>query len=205
MSLRSHLCPPGWSGIVVLGGAALATAPDHGTARRIEQALGDLPAVALADGGTLGGRLPAAEILGPAALAYLDPAEFQARPGLRGLGARLGGARRGLPGLAPRHRAPERADRLRGPRPRVRRRVSRRRPRGRGRQAAPVAGAPAFLPPGRPRPGIPGAGLPGEHPPRRCRRCGRSGVTADGTDDRVGHLLLSRCVGVHGGGGGTRQ
>lgn len=81
VSPRSSLCPPGWSGIVVIGGAVLATAPDHDTARRIEQALGGLPVAALADGGTLGGRLPAAEILGPAALAYLDPVEFKPRPG----------------------------------------------------------------------------------------------------------------------------
>ena len=26
---RSYLCPPGWAGMVVLGSAALATAPDH--------------------------------------------------------------------------------------------------------------------------------------------------------------------------------
>jgi hypothetical protein len=26
---RSSLCPPGWVGIVVIGDAALATAPDH--------------------------------------------------------------------------------------------------------------------------------------------------------------------------------
>jgi RimJ/RimL family protein N-acetyltransferase len=78
---RSYLCPPGWAGIVVLGSAALATAPDHDTARFIEQALSGQPAASLTDTGVLSSRLPAAEILGPASLAYLDPAEFRPQPG----------------------------------------------------------------------------------------------------------------------------
>jgi hypothetical protein len=77
----SLLCPPGWAGIVVLGGEALATAPDPGTARLIEQALGGLPAASLNDAYLLRSRLPVAEILGPASLAYLDQAEFSPRPG----------------------------------------------------------------------------------------------------------------------------
>jgi GNAT superfamily N-acetyltransferase len=78
---QSCLCPPGWAGIVVLGGAALATAPDHDTARFVGQALSGLPAASLTDTEVLSSRLPAAEILGPAALAYLAPAEFRRRPG----------------------------------------------------------------------------------------------------------------------------
>ena len=81
VSPRSYLCPPGWAGIVVLGGAALATAPDHKTARVVEQALSGLPASALTDTEVLGSRLPVAEIRGPAALAYLDSAEFRPPPG----------------------------------------------------------------------------------------------------------------------------
>jgi RimJ/RimL family protein N-acetyltransferase len=81
VSPRSYLCPPGWAGIVVLGGAALATAPDSETARLVEQALSGLPAASLTDAGVLASRLPAAEILGPAVLAYLDPAEFRPQPG----------------------------------------------------------------------------------------------------------------------------
>jgi hypothetical protein len=57
---------------VVLGGAALATAPDHDTARRVEQALSGLPAASLTDTDVLSSPLPVAEIFGPAALAYLD-------------------------------------------------------------------------------------------------------------------------------------
>jgi GNAT superfamily N-acetyltransferase len=81
VSSRSYLCPPGWAGIVVLGGAALATAPDRETARFIEQALAGLPAASLTDTEVLASRLPVAEIRGPAALAYLDPEEFAPRPG----------------------------------------------------------------------------------------------------------------------------
>jgi GNAT superfamily N-acetyltransferase len=65
---------------VVLGGAVLATAPDHDSARQIEQGLRGLPAGSLTAADVLRGRLPVAGILGPAVLAYLDPAEFRPRP-----------------------------------------------------------------------------------------------------------------------------
>ncbi len=77
---RSYLCPPGWAGIVVMGDAALATAPDHEAARLIEQALSGLPAASLTGTKVLRRRLPLEEILGPAALAYLDPADFRPQP-----------------------------------------------------------------------------------------------------------------------------
>lgn len=67
--------------MVVLGEAVLVTAPDDGTARVIEEALGGVPAALLADGGVLRSRLPGAGFLGPASLAYLDPVEFRAWPG----------------------------------------------------------------------------------------------------------------------------
>jgi RimJ/RimL family protein N-acetyltransferase len=66
---------------VVLGDAALVTAPDPGTARLIEQGLAGLPAASLTDAYVLRNRLPVAEILGPSSLAYLDPAEFRPQPG----------------------------------------------------------------------------------------------------------------------------
>ena len=81
VSPQSSLCPPGWVGMVVLGDAALATAPDDHTARLAEQALTDVPAASLTDTDLLRSRLPVAEILGPAALAYLDSAEFRPQPG----------------------------------------------------------------------------------------------------------------------------
>lgn len=81
VSPRSRLCPPGWVGVVVIGDAALATAPDHETARLVGQALGGLPAASLTGTGALASRLTIAESLGPAALAYLDPADFRPWPG----------------------------------------------------------------------------------------------------------------------------
>jgi RimJ/RimL family protein N-acetyltransferase len=81
VSPRASICPPGWAGIVVLGGAAVATAPDPETARLIEQALGGLPAASLTDAYVLRNRLPVAALLGPASLGYLDPAEFRSQPG----------------------------------------------------------------------------------------------------------------------------
>jgi RimJ/RimL family protein N-acetyltransferase len=77
----SRLCPPVWVGIVVIGDAVLATAPDEGTARLAGQALGGLPAASLTSEGELTRRLSIDEIVGPAALAYLDPADFQAQAG----------------------------------------------------------------------------------------------------------------------------
>lgn len=73
---ESRLCSPGWVGIVVIEGATLATAPDQETACLTEQALGGLAADAVTSAGVLG-RLPIAEIRGPATLAYLDPADFR--------------------------------------------------------------------------------------------------------------------------------
>jgi RimJ/RimL family protein N-acetyltransferase len=81
VSPRSYLCPPGWVGIVVIGDAALATAPDPETARLVEQVLAGLPAASLTGTAVLADRLPVAESLGPASLAYLDPADFRPWPG----------------------------------------------------------------------------------------------------------------------------
>lgn len=80
-SQQSRLCPPGWVGIVVIDGMVLATAPDHETARLVGQALSGLPAGSLTSTAALTRRLPIEESLGPAALAYLDPARFRPWPG----------------------------------------------------------------------------------------------------------------------------
>ena len=80
VSPRSYLCPPGWTGVVVIDDAAIATAPDHVTARRVQQALSDLSTASLTDTAVLRGRLKISEIRGPATLAYLDPADFHPQP-----------------------------------------------------------------------------------------------------------------------------
>jgi GNAT superfamily N-acetyltransferase len=79
VSPQSRLCPPGWVGIVTIGDDILATVPDHETARVVGRALAGLPAEAVTGVELLARRLPTGEILGPAALAYLHPADF--RPG----------------------------------------------------------------------------------------------------------------------------
>jgi RimJ/RimL family protein N-acetyltransferase len=76
VSPNSRLCPPGWVGIVVIADAVIATAPTPSTARAVQQALGTLPVASLTDPAMLSARLPLLEMLGPAHLAYLDPAEF---------------------------------------------------------------------------------------------------------------------------------
>ncbi|WP_239137939.1 GNAT family N-acetyltransferase [Sphaerisporangium rufum] len=76
VSPGSWLCPAGWTGIVTLGGAALATVPEAGLVDPVRRVL-------LADlGGTgvelsgLSARLPVHDVLGPATLAYLDADDF---------------------------------------------------------------------------------------------------------------------------------
>jgi GNAT superfamily N-acetyltransferase len=81
VSPQSGLCPQGWIGIVVIGDTVLATAPDHETARLAGQALSGLPVASLTSADVLTSRLPVAEILGPATLAYLDPPKFRPVPG----------------------------------------------------------------------------------------------------------------------------
>jgi GNAT superfamily N-acetyltransferase len=73
VSPESLLCPRGWVGIVVLGGAAISTAPDDNAARIVRNALTGLPATDWTDPG----RLPVAELLGPATLAYCDEPSFR--------------------------------------------------------------------------------------------------------------------------------
>ncbi len=76
LSPESRLCPPGWVGIVVIAGAAIATAPDARTVQTVQRSIGDVPPVLLTDRELLQTRCEIIEVLGPAALAYLDPAEF---------------------------------------------------------------------------------------------------------------------------------
>ncbi|MFI6731316.1 GNAT family N-acetyltransferase [Nonomuraea sp. NPDC050451] len=77
VSPGSSLCPPGWTGVVALGGAILATVPDAGLAEPVRSALPDLGHTDLA---RLPERLPVLHVLGPATLAYLDAGDFVAAP-----------------------------------------------------------------------------------------------------------------------------
>lgn len=81
VSPDSRLGPPGWVDIVVISGAVIATAPTPEVAHAVQQALGALPAAALTDSAILSTRLPLVEVLGPACLAYLDPAKFRPHHG----------------------------------------------------------------------------------------------------------------------------
>ena len=81
VSPRSRLCPPGWAGLVVIAGAAIATAPDEDTRQTMQRALGSVPAASVADATVFGRKLVIADILGPAFLAYLDPPDFRLTAG----------------------------------------------------------------------------------------------------------------------------
>jgi RimJ/RimL family protein N-acetyltransferase len=77
VSARSALCPPGWAGLVVIGGAAIATAPDRYTAQLMRQALTTVPVATVTDDEVLYRTLDIADMLGPATLAYLDREDFR--------------------------------------------------------------------------------------------------------------------------------
>ncbi|MEU8262497.1 GNAT family N-acetyltransferase [Micromonospora sp. NPDC048999] len=77
VAVGSRLCPPGWAGIVVLGDAGIATAPDAATARFLREALAGRPARSAVHAERWSGAPGVADVLGPAALAYLDEKEFK--------------------------------------------------------------------------------------------------------------------------------
>ncbi|MFJ9448352.1 GNAT family N-acetyltransferase [Kitasatospora sp. NPDC101235] len=77
VSPGSRICPREWAGIVLLGGAAIVTAPSEEAAGRIRKSLAELPADKLTDPEALRTALPTSEVLGPAALAYVAPDAFR--------------------------------------------------------------------------------------------------------------------------------
>lgn len=85
----SALAPRGWLGIVLLGDAAIATAPTDGVAHAVRRALTGVPAPSLTDPGAVARAWPVAEVLGPATLAYLSGDEFRPSPGAAEEVARL--------------------------------------------------------------------------------------------------------------------
>jgi len=113
VSPQSRLCPPSWVGIVVLGDAAIATAPSDSAAGLLHDALSGLPVEALTDPDTVGSALRVQDVLGPATLAYLHAKAYRPAhgadtteelpPGHRDLGVLLtsaGDADAGESGLA---------------------------------------------------------------------------------------------------------
>ncbi|KDN80821.1 hypothetical protein KCH_74560 [Kitasatospora cheerisanensis KCTC 2395] len=80
VSPNSGFCPPGWVGLVTLGGAVLATAPDERRARLLRAALHEQPDEPATDPDLLRTLLPVTGLLGPAALAYLAPGGLRPHP-----------------------------------------------------------------------------------------------------------------------------
>ncbi|WP_338014282.1 GNAT family N-acetyltransferase [Streptomyces sp. CB02009] len=77
VSPTSALCPASWAGIVVLGSAAIATAPTESAALVLRRALASVPVTSLTRPEIVRAVLPVADVLGPATLAYLSSAEFR--------------------------------------------------------------------------------------------------------------------------------
>jgi hypothetical protein len=69
--------PAGLGGLVVIANAAIATARDPRAAHIIERALSAVPAASVTDAELLHSSLAISDMLGPATLAYLDPADFR--------------------------------------------------------------------------------------------------------------------------------
>jgi GNAT superfamily N-acetyltransferase len=76
-SPTSKMCPPGWLGLVILGEAAIATAPDDECAERARKLLADLSIAQLRSGEAVARALAPTAVLGPAALAYLAAEDFR--------------------------------------------------------------------------------------------------------------------------------
>ncbi|WP_328946720.1 GNAT family N-acetyltransferase [Streptomyces sp. NBC_00250] len=80
VSPTSALCPPSWAGLVVLGGAAIVTAPTVSAAGVLRRALASVPTDSLTRPEKVQAVLPVSEVLGPATLAYLSGADFRPAP-----------------------------------------------------------------------------------------------------------------------------
>ncbi|MFB8239546.1 GNAT family N-acetyltransferase [Kitasatospora purpeofusca] len=87
VSPGSRICPRGWAGIVLLGEAAIVTAPSREAADRIRTAVAGLPVDRLTDPESVGRVLPIGEVLGPAGLAYVADDGF--RPAAAPTGLRV--------------------------------------------------------------------------------------------------------------------
>ncbi|WP_079052236.1 GNAT family N-acetyltransferase [Streptomyces regalis] len=76
VSPGSRLCPPLWTGIVVLGGARIVTVPSVQIAKLMAGVSSTLSDEEFVDEDRLREVLPVLDVLGPASLFYLDRADF---------------------------------------------------------------------------------------------------------------------------------
>ncbi|MFC9930919.1 GNAT family N-acetyltransferase [Streptomyces sp. NPDC127190] len=76
VSPASRLCPPLWTGIVVLGGSGIITAPSERAAQLMAGVSQQLSGAELVDADRLREVLTVLDVLGPASLFYLDSADF---------------------------------------------------------------------------------------------------------------------------------
>jgi GNAT superfamily N-acetyltransferase len=81
VSPESQMCPPSWTGIVVLGDASIITVPSDHIAELIAGAASKLSCEEFVDPDRLREvLLPVLDVRGPAALFYLDRADFRPVP-----------------------------------------------------------------------------------------------------------------------------
>jgi GNAT superfamily N-acetyltransferase len=85
VSPESRLCPRAWSGVILLGGGCLATAPDSGQAAVLRGLLAVGPRDSMSGLAWLLESSLVAETLGPAALAYVDDKRFSEGVGAVGV------------------------------------------------------------------------------------------------------------------------
>ncbi|GAA1933423.1 GNAT family N-acetyltransferase [Kitasatospora viridis] len=74
---EAGLGPAGWAGVIELGGARIATAPDERAAALLRERLAGVAPGRLADPGAVGAAFPDVRVLGPVALAYLAAEDFR--------------------------------------------------------------------------------------------------------------------------------
>ncbi|MCL8011385.1 GNAT family N-acetyltransferase [Streptomyces sp. AS02] len=79
-SPASQLAPPSWAGILVLGDAAIVTAPTDRAGQVLRRGLAGMPISALTSAEAVRAVLPAEEVLGPAVLGYVSHDGFRLVP-----------------------------------------------------------------------------------------------------------------------------
>ena len=77
MADRSSICPPDWVGALRMGDAALIVAPDEARFKQVSAAAAKLAPRQVCDPAFLPVSTSAGRVLGPAELAYLEPARFR--------------------------------------------------------------------------------------------------------------------------------